>query len=322
MRTKPPIFSDNPAATPPVKISAVDELTINWHVTEACNYRCQYCYAKWKDFPSSRELFHDRGRTRDLLAELFRYFHPTNTSNPLRKALSWKTVRLNLAGGEPSILGDRLTAIVGAAREVGFELSLISNGSRLTSGIIKQLAPHLTCLGISLDSANSTTNKEIGRTLSGGRLLDLNALIADIDLARRINPRITLKLNTVVNRLNVEEDLSELIEMARPQRWKILRMLPVVDASLSISDEKFSSFVQRHRAFEAIQCVEDNQDMCESYLMVDPFGRFFQNQPSFTGGYQYSEPILSVGAGKAFSEMAFDATSFRSRYAGELGGKP
>lgn len=22
----------------------VDELVINWHLTEACNYRCQYCY--------------------------------------------------------------------------------------------------------------------------------------------------------------------------------------------------------------------------------------------------------------------------------------
>lgn len=22
----------------------VEELVINWHLTEACNYRCQYCY--------------------------------------------------------------------------------------------------------------------------------------------------------------------------------------------------------------------------------------------------------------------------------------
>ena len=321
MHTNTLIFPTNSAATPPAKISTVDELTINWHVTEACNYSCQYCYAKWKDCLNPRELFHDRRRTRELLNELFRYFHPTNTSDPLSEELSWKTVRLNLAGGEPSILGDRLLDIAEIAREVGFQISIISNGSRLTHSMIKELAPNLACLGISLDSANPNTNRGIGRTLRGGEVLDLESLIANIDLARQINPLLTVKLNTVVNLLNAEEDLNGLIERVRPQRWKILRMLPIVDASLAVSDEKFAAFVQRHRVFQAVQCVEDNQDMCESYIMIDPFGRFFQNHPSLKGGYQYSKPILSVGASTAFSEMAFNSTSFQSRYTGELGGR-
>jgi radical S-adenosyl methionine domain-containing protein 2 len=321
MRTNTPIFPENPAATPHVKISEVDELTINWHVTEACNYRCQYCYAKWNDYPNPRELFHNRSHTRALLTELFRYFQPTNTSNPLREELSWKALRLNLAGGEPSILGDRLLEIAQAAREVGFELSIISNGSRLTRSMIKELAPHLTCLGISLDSANPTTNMEIGRALKSGKLIDLQELTANVHLARKINPLLTVKLNTVVNLLNVGEDLSGLVEEIRPQRWKILRMLPIVDASLAISDEEFAAFVQRHRAFQSVQCVEDNRDMCESYLMVDPFGRFFQNHPSLAGGYLYSDPILAVGVQAAFSKIAFNSASFQSRYTGELGGK-
>lgn len=25
----------------------LSELVINWHITEACNYRCRYCYAHW-----------------------------------------------------------------------------------------------------------------------------------------------------------------------------------------------------------------------------------------------------------------------------------
>ncbi|EDM47642.1 viperin family antiviral radical SAM protein [Marinobacter algicola] len=320
MRTNILIFSANRSATPPAKVPAVYELTINWHVTEACNYSCQYCYAKWKDYPNPRELFHDRRRTRDLLNELFRYFHPTNTNNPLREELSWKTVRLNLAGGEPSILGNRLLDIAEIAREVGFQLSIISNGSRLTRSMIKEIAPHLTCLGISLDSANPTTNMEIGRALRSGKLLDPQELAGNIRLALKINPRLTVKLNTVVNLLNVGEDLSGLVQEIRPQRWKILRMLPIVDASLAISDEEFAAFVQRHRAFQSVQCVEDNRDMCESYLMIDPFGRFFQNHPSLAGGYLYSDPILSVGAHAAFSKMAFNSASFQSRYTGELGG--
>ncbi len=91
-------------------------------------------------------------------------------------------------------------------------------------------------------------------------------------------------------------------------------MLPIVDATLAVSDEAFAAFVERHSAFRSIQCVEDNSDMCESYLMVDPYGRFFQNQAAGKGGYLYSRPILPSGAAAAFSEMRFNPAGFRSRY--------
>jgi len=190
-------------------------------------------------------LFHDSDRTRDLLSELFRYFHHTNNSNPLRRELSWRALRLNLAGGEPSILGDRLLEIAQIARDVGFQLSLISNGSRLTHQVIKQLAPHLTCLGISLDSASSATNREIGRVDGTGKLLNLDELVANLHLARQINPQLTVKLNTVANLLNVGEDLRSLVGRVRPSRWKILRMLQVIGDSLAISNEEFSTFDQQ-----------------------------------------------------------------------------
>lgn len=56
--------------------------------------------------------------------------------------------------------------------------------------------------------------------------------------------------------------------------------------------------------------------MHESYLMVDPYGRFFQNTPLLLAGqgYAYSRPILEVGAGMAFSEMSFDHKRFCARY--------
>ncbi|MBZ2169844.1 viperin family antiviral radical SAM protein [Marinobacter sp. F4216] len=320
MHTNTDFVPTNPLATPLNGMLAVNELTINWHVTEACNYRCHYCYAKWKDAPSSRELFHDPDRTRDLLGELFDYFQPTNNSNPLSRQITWKGLRLNLAGGEPSILGDRLIEIAQTAREIGFQLSIISNGARLSKDALTELAPHLTCLGISLDSTDTNSNQRIGRTTRKGEHLDLAELLANIELARRINPQLTIKLNTVVNLLNAKEDLSEFVTELRPDRWKVLRVLPVIDDSLAISDDQFSDYVERHRSFESLQCVEDNTDTRESYLMVDPFGRFFQNQLSPDGGYQYSQPILSVGAHAAFSEMAFNPSRYHSRYSKEAGG--
>ena len=56
-------------------------------------------------------------------------------------------------------------------------------------------------------------------------------------------------------------------------------------------------------------------DMRESYLMIDPHGRFFQNGSLDAGqGYTYSRPILEVGADAAFAEMTFDHDRFSARY--------
>ncbi|MFC4260027.1 hypothetical protein ACFOZ5_13420 [Marinobacter lacisalsi] len=88
---------------------------------------------------------------------------------------------------------------------------------------------------------------------------------------------------------------------------------------MTVSDEQFRSFVERHQRHHRIAAVEDNQDMVESYIMVDPQGRFFQNSPC-GAGYQYSQPILDVGVAKAFEQVSFDADRFVARYAGEAGG--
>ncbi|MDA7088964.1 viperin family antiviral radical SAM protein [Pseudomonas sp. SA3-5] len=290
-------------------------LVINWHLTEACNYRCQYCYAAWSESACPRELIHDPERTAALLSELYRFFRSDNRVNPLASRMSWYSVRLNLAGGEPLLHANKLPAMVSQARALGFEVSLISNGSRLTREMLDQLAPQLTWLGISLDSANSATNRAIGRIDRRGQLLDLDQLATNLYQARQNNPQLRLKLNTVVNQLNHTEDLTALVRSFAPEKWKVLRMLPVVNQHLAVSDQQFAAFVARHGTFTNILCAEDNHDMRESYLMVDLHGRFFQNSPLIVGqGYTYSRPILEVGAGAAFAEMTFDHERFNARY--------
>jgi len=291
-------------------------LVLNWHITEACNYRCHYCYAKWNESACRRELIHNPERTTALLSELHRFFHPENGTNPLSTQMTWGPVRLNLAGGEPLLNAEKIPAIIGQAIGLGFEVSLITNGSHLSEDLLCRLAPQLTLLGISIDSANSATNRGIGRIDRRGRLLDLDNLASNLTDARKLNPKLRIKLNTVVNQLNHEEDLAALVQHIAPDKWKVLRMLPVVNHHLAVSDEQFAAFIARHRAFDAILCAEDNRDMHESYLMVDPHGRFFQNNPQVEGqGYLYSQPILEVGAAAAFDQMAFDPERFRARYA-------
>lgn len=297
-------------------------LVINWHLTEACNYCCQYCYATWNESACPRELIHDPERTAALLSELYRFFWPGNHANPLASRMSWSSVRLNLAGGEPLLHANKLPVIVSQARALGFEVSLISNGSHLDHELLGRLAPQLTWLGISIDSASPATNRAIGRIDRRGRLLELDNLATRLGSARQANPDLHLKLNTVVNQLNHAEDLSALIRRFAPDKWKVLRMLPVINQHLAVSDEQFVAFVARHNTFANILCAEDNQDMHESYLMVDPHGRFFQNSPLIAGqGYAYSPPILQVGAEAAFAVMAFDPERFSARYIPVLAGE-
>lgn len=296
-------------------MSNVDTLVLNWHLTEACNYRCRYCYATWEEPPYLRGIMHDHQQTSALLGELYQFFRPGNSANPLAERMSWGRVRLSLAGGEPLLYAGRLSSIVRTARDLGFEVSIITNGSLLTRELLHQLGPNLTWLGISLDSANQRTNRSIGRSDCRGQLLQYDELAACLQLFRQHNPSLRLKINTVVNRLNHDQDLTPLIESFSPDKWKVLRMLPIVNQYLAVNDGQFAAFVARHKGFPGVLRVEDNQDMRDSYLMVDPYGRFFQNSSPVAGqGYVYSQPILGVGVREAFSELTFAHERFRSRY--------
>lgn len=298
-----------------------DTLVLNWHLTEACNYRCQYCYATWNESSDRRELIHRPEQTSALLRELYQFFQPENHLNPLAKNLAWKSVRLNLAGGEPLLLGDKLISLVQQARAYGFEVSLISNGSLFNRELLTQLATELTWLGISIDSNNPDANSAIGRADRRNRLLDIPHLESHLLMARKANPSLKIKLNTVISRLNFGEDLSSLIHLFNPDKWKIMRMLPVVNSSLTVSDDEFSGFVARHGSLGGVISIEDNKDMRESYLMIDPLGRFFQNSQLIAGhGYDYSHQILDVGVEKAFSQMVFDHGKFCARYAPSIEG--
>lgn len=292
-----------------------ETLVLNWHLTEACNYRCQYCYSVWDKPCRSRELVRNPLQTTQLLEQLYQFFRPDNLANPLRQQLRWSKLRLNLAGGEPLLHADRMHAVIQQARQLGFEVSLITNGSYLDRPLLEQLAAELVWLGISIDSAQEQTSRAIGRVDRHGRLLDLASLTRDLQHARQLNPQLRLKLNTVVNQLNCREDLGPLLQQLAPHKWKVLRMLPVINQQLAVSDQQFHDFVARHASFAGILCAEDNQEMRESYLMVDPLGRFFQNdQPEGAASYSYSAPIHEAGAAAAFSSLRFLAGRFAARY--------
>jgi radical S-adenosyl methionine domain-containing protein 2 len=293
-------------------VTTAGELVINWHLTETCNYTCRYCYSKWHTGRVGKELFRNPAASAALINEIFRQFAPT-PQNHNRLGLKWDSLRLSLAGGEPLLYGQDIVRTAEQANGIGFKVSIISNGSCLTPALMTELAPKLSVLGLSLDSANPETNREIGRADRRSRILHLNELTATIQHGRRVNPRLRLKINTVVNALNFTEDMTSLIRELSPDKWKILRMLPVVTTDLAIADFEFAQFLDRHAALNFLISAEDNSDMVESYIMIDPSGRFFQN--SMNGGsYRYSAPILDAGAEASFRQINWHAEKFQARY--------
>ncbi|NHA14616.1 radical SAM protein [Thioalkalivibrio sp. XN279] len=277
---------------------------MNWHITEACNYRCDFCYAKWVK-PKQRELIHDGRATQLLLEEVHSLFSNYGT-----------TVRLNLAGGEPLLYPDSLMSLVTTAKKIGFDVSIITNGSQLDRTLLEFLALHLSMIGVSIDSGELDTNLAIGRAdKRNGSLRSSTDFRNIFEQARRINPDINLKVNTVVNSLNWKEDMNALMAYLQPQRWKVLQLLPTYSPKLAVTARQFTEFVERHANLSNVMNVEDNESMTESYIMIDPIGRFFQNSRGADTQYRYSQPILSVGARVAFSELVWNARKFASRYA-------
>lgn len=293
----------------------IDQLVINWHVNEACNYRCAYCYAKWSDRKATRDLVRNDKATEALLRELWTYFAPSNHSNPLRAALSWKRVRLNFAGGEPLLDIPSLLHAIRIANDVGFDVSIITNGSRLDQKTLYAMAPHLEWLGLSIDAVDAPTNHAIGRVDRRGQLLDLSALSGMVDRVRALSPSMKLKINTVVSDANYAADLTPMLDTLQPEKWKVLRVLPMVTDAGVVSDKEFARFVEFHSPYRSIMRVEDNLDMLQTYLMIDPKGRFFQNHPDAKhSGYLYSSAILESGAAAAFPNIEISASGFASRY--------
>lgn len=278
-------------------------LVVNWHVTEACNYRCAYCYAHW-DRPGSDEIIRDPRGTERLLRSIHETFGTGSKS---------ARVRLNFAGGEPLLFSKQVLAAMHFAAGLGFDLSLITNGSRLSRPLVSELAPMLKVLGISLDAAGEPANVAIGRADSRGRPSPVAFLPDTIALTRALNPQLKIKINTVVNAVNWDLDLSGMLERLNPAQWKVLRMLPSTTRNLEVTKEQFEHFLRRHARFRPLMRVEDNDAMLESYVMVDPHGRFFQNgQREF--GYAYSAPILDAGAKEAFQTITWAAEKFAARY--------
>ena len=275
--------------------------SVNYHLWRPCNMRCEFCFATFQDIPSAILPKGHLGRE-DCLSVV----------GSLAQADFQK---INFAGGEPTLC-PWLPDLIRRASELGMTTSIVTNGSRITAEWLDKVGGSLDWAALSVDSLEPSTLVRTGRTTRSGPMNEHDYLRA-IEVLKQHGIRV--KINTVVSRANLTEDLTDFIVMARPERWKLLQVLPVggqndnlVDGHL-ISTNEFDRYVRLTRHVEAygITVVPEGNDlMTGSYVMVDPAGRFYDN---VAGSHTYSRSIIDVGGDRALGDVSVDPEKFLSR---------
>lgn len=228
--------------------------------------------------------------------------------------------KITFVGGEPTLC-PYLGELLEAAKDVGLTTCIVSNGTGLTEKFLQNWHHYIDWIGISIDASNDQLHAQIGRGLKRDLRQQRSSHLEDslIVWERCVRYGIRMKLNTVVNAMNVDDDMTDLVLKLRPDRWKIFQVLPVdgqndglVDPLL-ISEAEFDVWIDRHRDVvrSGIDLVpESNELMRGSYAMMDALGRFYSN---INGEHEYTNPVMDVGVLEAWSENCFLEERFLKR---------
>ncbi|MFP4631535.1 MAG: GTP 3',8-cyclase MoaA [Candidatus Acetothermia bacterium] len=180
-------------------------------VTDRCNFRCRYCMPE----AGIEKISHDEILSFEEIARL------------IRAAANLGVEKVRLTGGEPLARRElpRLVEMIDGIEGIK-DLSMTTNGSRL-SELAEELADAgLDRVNISLDSVHPETFSEITR---GG---DLNGVLAGIDAAKKagLDP---VKLNTVIMKGLNEAEIPDLVEFAVREELvlRFIELMPMGEAS-------------------------------------------------------------------------------------------
>ncbi|NWV15125.1 RSAD2 protein, partial [Ptilonorhynchus violaceus] len=273
--------------------------SVNYHFTRQCNYKCGFC------------------------------FHTAKTSFvlPLEEAKRGLAMlkeagmeKINFSGGEP-FLQDRGEFVGKLVQFCKQELelpsvSIVSNGSLIRERWFEKYGEYLDILAISCDSFDEDVNVLIGRRQ--GKKNHVENLRTLRQWCQKY--AVAFKINSVINRFNVEEDMNEQIKALNPVRWKVFQCLLIEGENSGedalreaekfvISDKDFERFLDRHKD---VSCLvpESNQKMRDSYLILDEYMRFLNCR---NGRKEPSKSILDVGVEAAIKFSGFDEKMFLRR---------
>ena len=163
--------------------------TLHFHVTQRCDLACATCY-----------VADHRRRGRDAL-------RGEDVRLVLALAAGVGCQRLNVTGGEP-LLREDILEILRAARPLFRQVTLSTNGMRLSADLCAQLAPLVDDVNVSLDGATPEVNDRVrGRGTFVRTLLGLRTLRASGYPMDRVS------INPTVTQAN-HEHLEDVLDLA------------------------------------------------------------------------------------------------------------
>jgi len=287
--------------------------TVNFHLTEACNFGCKFCYATFEDIEriSLKKNLLSKDYQKKIITLLAEY---------------GKFKKINFAGGEPTLIR-YIGELIQHAKECGLTTSIVTNASLIDEKWVKSMAPYLDIFAVSIDSLFDETNRKIGRVpkrtngeverTQKGAAPSQDKFIRIADACRENG--VYLKVNTVVCRYNYQEKMTDFINTLQPFHWKVLQVTRIEGQNdlnfeeMRISHEEFQEFCNQNQVGldKEIKFIKETEELIRgSYLMVDPLGRFYA---STKGCHSYSSPILEVGVERALKEIEVDVNKFIRR---------
>ena len=127
-----------------------DTLTVTLIVTQQCNFRCSYCYEKFKNLKLSDNSYRS----------IFTFIKKQMESN------EFKNVRINLFGGEPLLVYNDIISFLESlnaylkTKKINFSIGMTTNGYLLDIEKYKTLVDlGLTDVQVTLDGFSKTHNK-------------------------------------------------------------------------------------------------------------------------------------------------------------------
>lgn len=216
-------------------------------ITEACNFRCQYC------LPNGYQKTQAEFLTPDEIDRLVRAF------------VELGTIKVRLTGGEPTLRKD-LPAIITKIKNIPSikTIAMTTNGYSLKRNVKKYFALGINALNISVDSLN----REKFHSITGhDKLIDV---LDSIEIAKDIGFK-TIKINTVLLKGFNDDpsDLREFLSFIKSSHISI-RFIELMQTG---DNEEY--FKKNHVSTDLIKTI-----LLEQGFSINP--RNFADGPAFT----------------------------------------
>lgn len=233
--------------------------SVCWNITSRCNSNCKFCY---RDLCKVELEIKENLEIIKILAKI-------------------GIKKVTFSGGE-CLLYPNLIKLLKTSHEYNMKNSIITNGKLLNKENLREYEKYVDNIIFSIDALDEKINEKIGRGARQGKdVLDLMRYIENNNL------NISMKLNTVVNKMNIGEleNINNAIKDISIIRWKLFKFFKLRGKALknsdefSISNKEYEDAIAKMHTYHTIKKFKE-KELENNYLLINSTGDFFFTEDS------------------------------------------